>query len=127
MSHPYDHARSTVRKFGGVTDDYQPIHDWFDASKEHYCNWRHRALRHHAEGIFMAERIFGVTISNSDGKKVPVRIIGEQHVKEDLGWVPTMQDWFQNIQHQTWMSRGVAKIDLEGEAHFKGTLNLVEK
>ena len=38
----------------------------------------------HAEGIFECERIFGITIENSDGKQVPVRYIGEQHVMEDL-------------------------------------------
>jgi hypothetical protein len=40
---------------------------------------------HHAEGIFQAERHFGTTITNSNGKAVPVRYIGEQHVLEDCG------------------------------------------
>lgn len=31
--------------------------------------------------------VFGTLITNSDGKKVPVRYIGEQHVKEDCGGV----------------------------------------
>lgn len=61
-------------------------------------------MRHHAEGIFMCERFFGVTITNSDGKQVPVRYIGEQHVKEDLGRIPTVQDWFSCIQREPWMT-----------------------
>ena len=42
-------------------------------TKESFCDFRHRALRHHAEGIFEAERVFGVTIQNSDGKQVVQR------------------------------------------------------
>jgi hypothetical protein len=60
-------------------------------------------MRHHSEGIFLCEKIFGVTIRNSDGRDVPVRYIGEQHVKEDLGRVPTAQDWFSNLRPQPWM------------------------
>jgi hypothetical protein len=103
MAHPYHHALSSVQKWGGCAEDYQPIHDWFDASKAHLADFRHRALRHHSEGIFEAERVFGVTIVNSSGRSVPVRYIGEQHVKEDLGKIPTLADWLLNIQPQGWM------------------------
>lgn len=58
MSHPYHHALSSARRFGGVPEDYLAIHSWFDASKELMCDPRHRALRHHAQGIFEAERVF---------------------------------------------------------------------
>jgi hypothetical protein len=30
MAHPYHHAVSSARKFGGTPADYQSIHDWFD-------------------------------------------------------------------------------------------------
>jgi len=103
VAHPYQHALSSVNKWGGQTTDYQPIHDWFDESKSHTADFRHRALRHHSEGIFMAEKIFGTTITNSDGRVVPVRFIGEQHVKEDLGKIPTAADWLHNIRPQPWM------------------------
>jgi hypothetical protein len=56
------------------------------------------ALRHHAEGIFLAEKLFGVAIVNSDGNQVPVRYVGEQHVREDLGRIPTAQDWLLQIK-----------------------------
>jgi len=36
--------------------------------------------------IFLAERIY-----------VPVRYLGEQHVKEDLGRIPTVQQWLAPI------------------------------
>lgn len=73
MTHAYYHAQSSARTFGGVPEDYLAIHNWFDATKIAYCDFRHRALRHHAEGIFEAERLFGVTVKNSAGKEVPVR------------------------------------------------------
>jgi Domain of unknown function (DUF6915) len=103
MAHPQKHAESSARKFGGKPADYLAIHQWFDDSKKFMADLRHRALRHHAEGIFACEREFGVSITNSDGKPVFVRYIGEQHVTEDLGRIPSMQDWFENIRPQPWM------------------------
>lgn len=106
MAHCYYHALSSVRKWGGTSDDYLALHQWFDESKSIFADPRHRALRHHAEGIFMLETLFGATITNSDGKVVPVRLIGEQHVTEDLGFVPSFADWGRLIQPQTWMLKG---------------------
>lgn len=117
MAHPYHHAISSARKYGGVPEDYQTIHDWFDASKSHVADFRHRALRHHSEGIFAAEKEFGVTITNSDGRVVPVRYIGEQHVKEDLGKIPTLADWLLNIQPQGWMLGRGKNLETELESN----------
>jgi uncharacterized protein DUF6915 len=103
MAHRVKHAESSARKFGGKTEDYLPIHNWFDESKAFFPDFRHRALRHHTEGIFLAEKLFGVTIVNSDRKQIPVRSVGEQHVREDLGRIPTAQDWLLQIKPQCWM------------------------
>ena len=65
------------------------------------ADFRHRALRHHSEGIYMLESIFGITILT--GRIVPVRFIGEQHVLEDLGRIPTVADWLGKIQPESWM------------------------
>ena len=105
MAHPLHHALSSVRKWGGKPPDYIAVHNWFDASKAMLADFRHRALRHHAEGIFMAEQIFGIAIRNSDGCEIPVRWIGEQHVKEDLGRIPSAQDWLCCIKPEPWMGR----------------------
>ena len=51
----------------------------------------------------MAEKLFGVAILNSDGKQIPVRYVGEQHVREDLGRIPTAEDWLIQIKPQRWM------------------------
>jgi hypothetical protein len=103
MAHPLKHAESSARKFGGKAEDYLQVHNWFDESKSYLADFRHRALRHHAEGIFLCERIFGVAVTNSEGKQVPVRYIGEQHLREDLGRIPTAQDWLSEIRPQRWM------------------------
>ena len=106
MAHCYYHALSSVRKWGGVAEDYLPLHQWFDQSKAILADPRHRALRHHAEGIFMLEALFGATIVNAEGRTVPVRLIGEQHVREDLGSIPSFADWARLITPQAWMLRG---------------------
>lgn len=107
MSHTYHHSETSVRIWGGVPEDYLKIHDWLDATKETFADFRHRALRHHSQGIFEAERVFGHVIKNSSGKMVPVRYVCEQHVKEDCGgWIPSVSDWLRNIKQEAWMSRG---------------------
>jgi hypothetical protein len=103
VAHPLEHAKSSARKFGGRPEDYLPLHQWFDESKSMMADFRHRSLRHHAEGIFLAERIFGVTIRNSEGKDVPVRYVGDQHVREDLGRIPSFHDWAEAIKPASWM------------------------
>ena len=114
MAHPYHHALSSVKKWGGVVEDYQHLHDWFDESKQITADFRHRALRHHAEGIFMLETIFGVTITLSNGRVVPTRLIGEQHVREDLGFIPSFADWVKAINPAPWMGRA-QKLEAENE------------
>ncbi len=103
MSHPYHHSLSSSRKFGGVWQDYIKIHDFFDETKSAFPDMRHRALRHHSEGIFWCEQQFGTVITNSDGKEVPVRFIGEQHIMEDLGFIPTIADYLKEMNQAGWM------------------------
>lgn len=105
MANPYHHAVSSVKKWGGKVEDYIAIHNWFDETKSHFADFRHRAMRHHSEGIFLMEKIFGVAIEISNGIMIPTRWIGEQHVKEDLGRIPTIQDWLENLHPQPWMGK----------------------
>ena len=51
----------------------------------------------------MLEQVFGVTITNSSGIVVNVRDIGEQHVLEDLGRIPPVSDYLNNMVIQKWM------------------------
>ena len=111
MAHPYHHAESSARKYGGEAHEYLRLHEWLDGSKAHMADFRHRALRHHSEGIFMLEALFGSTITLSTGRILPVRFIGEQHVLEDLGRIPTVADWLGKIQPESWMLGKGQKIE----------------
>lgn len=111
MSKPMVHAESSVRKWGGKSEDYMPIHNLMDSSKGTICDSRHRALTHNTWFIGPdgpLERIFGYEITNSDGRKVSVRDIGEQHVLEDFGnrFIPSAQDYLQEIEMKDWMVSG---------------------
>lgn len=116
MSHPYYHSKSSAKKFGGVASDYQHIHDWFDQTKSHLPDARHRAILHSSFGIFMCEQVFGTVLTRkSDGRTVPIRAIGEQHVLEDMGRIPTPQDWLKNMPLEAWMVKGARRLSDELE------------
>ena len=118
MAHPYHHALSSVRRWGGVVEDYVAIHNWFDESKAFLADYRHRALRHHAEGIYLAERLFGTTLTLTGGKVIPVRWVGEQHVREDVGRIPTACEWLRCIRPEAWMGNRAERLsETAGELH----------
>ena len=111
---PYFHAVSSVRRFGGQVEDYLRLHQFLDESKNQIADVRHRALRHHAEGIFLLERVFGPVVNLGNGRVIPTRAVGEKHVQEDLGFIPSVQDWLANLQLKPWMLRvAVKEKDLE--------------
>lgn len=112
MAHPHHHALSSVKRWGGQVSDYMALHDFFDASKAHCADFRHRSLRHHSLGVYQLEEMFGKTITLSTGRVIPTRWVGEQHVTEDLGFIPTWADWCRAIQPQRWMTRS-KKLSLE--------------
>lgn len=110
MAHPYHHAVSSARRFGGPPEAYIALHSWFDATKELFGDFRHRALRHHTHGIFEAERVFGTTLSitmkSGEVKQIPTRLVAEQHVIEDMGRLVTAADWLRCIRPDpSWMNR----------------------
>ncbi len=100
---PYLHGQVSVKKFGGKPEDYQEIHDFIDSSKAHFPDMRHRALLHSSFGIYITEKVFGINIKNSDGKLVSVRDIAEQHVIDDMGTIPTVQDYLQGLPFYDWL------------------------
>jgi hypothetical protein len=108
---PYDHARSSVRIHGGVTEDYQAVHDWMDASKATQCHFTHRALRHHAQGIDLAATLFGPIIRNADGVDVPTQAVARQHVEEDCHSVISAADWLDDFQVPDWLPLTVPTAD----------------
>jgi hypothetical protein len=94
---PYTHAKNSAREFGGRPEDYQRLHDWFDQTKMCLPDMRHRAVLHNAFGIYLCEQVFGATMTTSDGNVVSVRDVGERHVLEDLGTIPTLQDCLRGL------------------------------
>ena len=113
MAHPDHHAESSARKFGGRPSDYHAIHDWFDQPKSQVATPAHRAMRHHACGVWECQQRFGRSIVNSDGRSVPVRFIAEQHVREDCRWIPSVSDWLRHLRLEPWMVNGVILPDVE--------------
>jgi len=109
--HPHIHAKSSVKKWGGIPEDYIKIHDWFDDTKKWLGHSNHRMFRHHSEGIFEAERIFGISFTNSSGKTIYTRYVGEQHVKEDCnGYIPSAKEWLTCImlnKRPDWMKKAL--------------------
>jgi len=107
MAHPWDHSRSSSKKFGGEPEEYLKYHEWFDETKSWIGHSKHRMFRHHSEGIFELERVFGVSFVNSVGKTVYTRYIGEQHVKEDcFGYIPSAKEWVKALESgkpEEWM------------------------
>lgn len=106
---PFLHSKNSARKYGGTPEDYQEIHDFMDSSKSALADMRHRSYFHNAFGIFVVEKVFGTTITNSEGKEVSVRDIAEDHVIEDLGFIPTLENWLSNMKEQDWMLGGRRK------------------
>ena len=100
---PYEHALNSVKKWGGMPRDYLPIHDFLDESKSHFPDMRHRAMLHNSWGIYIAERIFGHNIMNSDHRAISVRDICEKHIIEDMGRIPTVQDYLQGMPFYDWL------------------------
>jgi hypothetical protein len=87
---PTDHSRHSVRRYGGVDTDYIEIHEFLDMTKAAHPDMRHRAILHNSMGPFIAVKAFGTTILNSEGKKIDVRQVCEDHIIEDMGFLPTV-------------------------------------
>jgi len=101
---PHLHAKISAKQHGGTPEDYQDIHDFIDNSKIAMPDVRHRALLHSAWGCYMVEQVFGITRKNSEEKEYSVRDIAEEHILQDLGFIPTVEDWLGKMPIEGWMS-----------------------
>lgn len=97
------HAVSCARKWGGEPEQYLPVHEFIDSSKKVIGDARHRSLYHHTFGVFLCQEIFGKTLAIGR-VKVPVRLIAERHILEDLGWLPSPADYINGMTLQPWMT-----------------------
>ncbi len=105
----WNHAQSAARKWGGTPEDYIQIEEFIDSSKQVIGDVRHRSIYHHTTGVWLCQQVFGRTISvpkqNGHGTvDIPVRLIAERHVIEDLGWLPSPADYLSGMPIKPWMS-----------------------
>lgn len=102
------HAKSTAHKWGVEPEDVVHVHEFIDGTKKAFGDVRHRALLHNTFGVWLAQEVFGrvLTVTRPSGKvvEIPVREIAEQHIIEDLGRIPTVGDWLENMDIKVWMS-----------------------
>ncbi len=84
-------------------EDYLPIHDFLDSSKSTFADMRHRAILHSSFGCYIAERVFGHNVKNSDGKLVSVRDVCEAHIIEDMGRIPSPGDYLEGMPFYDWL------------------------
>jgi len=94
VSHPFYHAQSAARHWGGEWRDYIAIEQWFDQTKSHLADCRHRLVLHNDFGIDLCQAVFGADLARaSDGGVVPVQDIAERHIREDFAErVPTLAE-----------------------------------
>lgn len=105
MSHYHYHSISSANGYGGVPEDYHALHQWMDRGRTGTNRLMHRMLAHHTQGIADAVERFGPTITNSRGRQVPTSLLAEQHIVEDLGFVPTFEHYMELLQCPRWASR----------------------
>lgn len=99
------HAESSAQKFGGLAEDYLPIHKFLDMSKLFIADWRHRCLLHNTFGVALCEIHFGdFYVRPSDGVKVCTRTVAEQHILEDLRCLPTVEMMLHEMPIRSWMN-----------------------
>lgn len=110
----WKHAVTAAKEFGGSPSDYIAIENFIDSSKQIIGDVRHRSMYHHTAGIWLCQTVFGTTI-DVPGKvpgntiQVPVRLIAEKHVLEDLGWLPSPHDYINNMTLRPWMGGPVRR------------------
>lgn len=108
----YKHAKSAARKWGGTPEDYLAIEEFIDGTKKAFGDIRHRAILHNTYGCWLAQELFGrfIEIDGPAGKKqVMVREIAELHIIEDLGCLPTIEQWVKHMEIKPWMSGAVRR------------------
>lgn len=90
------HAQISVRRHGGVVDDYFAIHQFIDSTKSLCSDNRHRIFHTLWAVNEIVLPIFGHTLTNSDGKAVDIKDLCEKdHLLVDFHhrFIPTLGDF----------------------------------
>lgn len=113
---PMIHAQNSVKRFGGIETDYLPIHEILDDVKATFNDNRARTITHNIWFCnYIIPRIFGHLLKNSEGKSYAPAEVAQWHVLEDfrMKFIPTIQDYLQNMTLQPWMNNAVKDINNE--------------
>jgi hypothetical protein len=110
MSNAYVRAEISPQKSGGTPEDYLPIHRWLNQCKADLADNRHRAILHNARGIHLAVDVIGDFVTNSANRRVFVKEIGEQHVVEDLGFIPSLSECLAGLKLEAWMGGALSNL-----------------
>lgn len=94
---PLQHAQISAKTYGGEWTDYIEIHSFLDSSKATCAHFKHRFLLHHAEGIEIAVRVFGETVTNNENHKVSTKKLLVDHLIEDVGRIVSVEDWARDL------------------------------
>lgn len=104
---PFIHAQLSVKRYGGIENDYLDIHELMDSSKAAFPNNGHRVLTHNSWFVVnILPKVFGHQRVNSDGKTYNVKDVGEYHILEDfkMRFIPSVQDYLEHLDVQSWMN-----------------------
>jgi hypothetical protein len=99
-----DHAKLSVKEFGGEPSDYLSLHRLLNSSSEVMADERHRALTHQSFFIERCQDVFGPTIGRSEA---PTKAVAELHIKTDFGFLPSAQEWLEEMRYADWLSNGL--------------------
>jgi RNA-binding protein YlmH len=110
---PYKHAIISAKKFGGIPEDYFEIHKLIDCTKQFLPDVRHRMILHNNFGIYIAQRVFGELMTNSDNRVIMVKDIAEQHILDDLHRIPTLEQCLQGMPLLNWMGGNPQKKEIK--------------
>jgi len=58
-----------------------------------------------------------ITLTLRSGKEVPIRFVAEQHVIEDCGFIPTLENYLGTMPKAPWMYRGASRLSRILEAN----------
>ena len=123
MAAPIIHAKNSAARFGGIPEDYLDIHQFLDSSKSSFSDARHRTITHNIWFcVEVIPRVFGAERVNSSGTKYIPKDVAEFHIIEDIGHVPTIQDYLENMELTEWM-KGASNV----EKPIFNTKKIIEK
>jgi len=114
-SDTYDQAERSAWVWGGKPDDYLPIHLFLDSTRAYLPDNRHRRLLHTSWGIWMAEQVFGPRLPRTDDWSLPTGAIAREHVRRDLGRIPSLTEATAGLRLEAWMCRRAKPLSILSE------------